>query len=247
MDIDLERIQCFQQRQRGAGTFNGTRIGYATRTFTNSGAELVLRAEELGDVGNGVSVSFMSALPSQSVTEVRKITDMKYVVILGNDGTSDTATASEIVNAVNASREAPFYGAVVTDGVMAADAGGFFTNGINYALDRGIYKMDRNDTADVGLFYFDSTDTMRVFQIDGKFAGATTVTVTLCSVDKALIPQADEETTVYTGAADANHAFFYVPPQPLAVLAGQALRIKTSSSARNGMARAWGHRAERLS
>jgi len=247
MDIDLERVQCFQQRQRGAGTFDGTRIGYAVRTFTNGGASLVLRAEELGLVGNAISVAFVSTLPARAATEVRKITETKFVVVLGNNGVADTATAQEIVDAVNASREAPFYGAVVVDGVMAADAGGALSTGLDYALDRGTYKIDLNSNVNVGMFYFASTDTMRVFQIDGKFGGATTVEVTLCSVDKSLAPDAAEETTVYTGAADANHAFFYVPPQPLAVMAGQALRVKTSSSARNGVARVWGHRAERLS
>lgn len=247
MDIDLERIQCFQQRQRGAGTFDGSRVGYAVRTFTNGGASLVVRAEELGVVGNALSVAFVSTLPARAATEVRKITDTTFVVILGNDGSADTATAQEIVDAINASREAPFFGAVVADGVMAADAGGALSSGLDYALDRGTYKIDLNSNAAVGLFYFASTDTMRVFQIDGRFGGATTVAVTLCSVDKALAPVAGEETTVYTGAADADHAFFYVPPQPIAVMAGQALRVKTSSSARNGVARVWGHRAERLS
>jgi hypothetical protein len=238
MPVDYQHTNtfCLQHKITGAGTFSAAApraLGYARLSYINGGTSLVVRAKHLGTPGNALTIEFRDVRPSVLAASVMKLeTATQAVVYLKTNGVAITATALDVVAAINGFRDqgravpldSPLQAGVITDGAVAAlaltalGAGGIDpTPGDSPALIR-IYS-----SANGGLFFFENNEPFIITEISGELDVAVAWEIRRVNVDRGLNVASGETNRLAQAAAPDDNIQLIDYPIPL--VPGQAIQV----------------------
>lgn len=183
-------VYCLQQTISGAGVFDGTPVGYASYTYSAGGASFKVRYPFLGAQGNGFSLQLV--VPTGTAPTTRAVLDASTrtlrVMLAGAAGVA-TATASDVVAAINALERPVLFAALVSEGVVDALPPTALAGGLDPDLSasRGFPKLVPASGVNGGLFLFDQTRPWKLLGVGGQLSGnRNPVTIEVVNVDKAL-------------------------------------------------------------
>jgi len=228
-------VYCIQQTVSGTGVFDGTRYGYAVYRYSSGGVVFDVRCPYLGTDGN--DIRFQLIAPTCDCFTTFAVYDKSLRTLrvhLKGSSAGITATAAEVVAAINGMDRPVLFAGVVTNGTIPAAlspvnlAGGADPDiSASYAMPKITLPANTNG----GLILFDQTRPWKLLSVGGEFAGAGTYQVELVNVDKALnvIPGVSinlMEQTDSTAPYQLRSSRLDIPIMP-----GQAVRVTSDGNA----------------
>lgn len=239
LDLGLGSTVCLQHKLSGTGVFNGSTLGYAKYTYSSGGASFVVRSRALGTEGNAYSIQLVNVGTGREVTTTTaKLEGVVLKVYLKRTTSAITATATEVVNAINALPSGnKFIAALVTAATIpAALAATPLTGGLDATGTAGLYKFTPAANTAGGLFYFDQKTPWFIRGFAGSFSGVITPTVSIVNVDDGLNVVSGESIVVYSQSLAGSPYDFTYASIELPLLPGQALLV---SAAAQGVVRVY--------
>lgn len=183
-------VYCIQQTVSGTGEFNGTRFGYAVYRYSSGGVVFDVRCPYLGTDGNGIKFQLIAPTSDCLVTFAVYDKALRTLrVHLKGSAAGITATAAEVVAAINGMERPVLFAGVVTPGTIpAALAPTNLSGGVDpdISASYSLPKFTVPTNGDGGLITFDQTRPWKILSVGGEFAAAGTYQVEIVNVDKAL-------------------------------------------------------------
>ena len=183
-------VYCIQQTISGTGEFNGTRYGYAVYSYSSGGVAFDVRCPYLGTDGNDIKFQMVVPTGIKLTTTAEYDREMRTLrVFLKGTSAGITATAAEVVAAINGMERPVLYAGVVTGGTIPGGLSPTLLAGgadPDLSASYGLPKLVVPTNGDGGLFVFDQTRPWKVLSVGGQFGAAGTYRVDIVNVDKAL-------------------------------------------------------------
>lgn len=247
---------CVQQIISGAGTFNGSPVGYARYAYS-AAAALTVRCRHWGTWGNNLKFEMIKPASDLGACVVRFDPGrLTLSVLLKTAAGVITATAQNVVDAINAFRiggvgpangdvgattfpnvgSKPFAAGVVTAGTVAALAATSFTGGLDPDTDvAGVWRFTPAAAVNGGMFFFDQKRPVMISSITGRLsASGVSVVAKIVNVTRALTAITNEDVAVWEPSATVD-SYFAFEDMKTPVMPGQALIV--TCGAANGMVR----------
>lgn len=202
-------VYCIQHTVSGTGVFDGTPVGYASYTYSAGGVSFKVRSPYLGTDANGVKLQLVAPVSNMPATMVEYDQAMRVLrVRLKGTATAITATASEVVDAINNMLRPVLYAGLISDGVVGALSPASLSGGLDPDLSasRGFPKFALAANANAGLFYFDQTRPWKVHAVGGQLsANQNPVTIEIVNVDRSLAVQPGRVLLSSQSVNNTNH------------------------------------------
>lgn len=216
--LDLGSTVCIQQTLTGSGVFNGSRLGRASLSITDGSSHTVLvQATNYGASANSITVGIVDTGAGTVVsnTFVQFLSATSILVTLKRTSGAITATAADIVNAINGylnannpTQQLPIVASLVANGTWAAGvAAAPLVGGIDPTIVAPMFKFTAASTTNAGLFYFNQTQPMVVRQIECVFStpgSSQTATISKANLDPGLSVISAETVVILSTAVTSS-------------------------------------------
>jgi len=217
------QITCFQQKT-STGVFNGSIVGFSYLDYVGPVGAIRFISKDLGIEGDLLKIALLAPVATSGRTELKKVSDTEWEVILTSAAGVVTSTADEVVSAVNSVENCPVRASVVTAGVVAALASTPLAGGTDPIRLGGVYRFDLAAGVNGGLFYFGQKEPVVVSSIAARGPLAGNLLIELINVDKGLIEIPGETVTLY------DHTFpapvdMSMLEKAIPLMPGQAIKV----------------------
>jgi len=217
------QITCFQQKT-STGVFDGSIVGFAHLDYTGPTGAIRFISKDVGVDGNALKIALLAPVAPSGRTQLQKVSDTEYQVILTSAGGVVTSTAEEVVAAINAVDNCPLQASVVTPGAVDVLTATLLSGGLDPVRLGGVYRFDLGAGVNGGLFYFGQKEPIIVSAIAARGPAAGDLLIELINVDKGLIELTDETVTLYahTFPTSVDFAMF---EKSFPLMPGQAIKV----------------------
>jgi hypothetical protein len=217
------QITCFQQKT-STGVFDGSIVGFAHLDYTGPTGAIRFISKDIGIEGNTLKIALLAPTAPSGRTQLQKVSDTEYQVILVTAAGVVTSTAEEVVAAINSVDTCPIQASVVTPGAVDVLATTSLSGGMDPVRTGGVYRFDLSAGVNGGLFYFGQHEPLIVSGIAARGPAAGVLLIELINVDKGLVELSGETVTLY------DHTFpvsvdFAMLEKSFPLMPGQAIKV----------------------